>query len=56
MSVVLSRAEARLQTDAPQSTARTPIGWPQTFMFALLAIAQLLWIALLAYSIWFAAT
>ena len=31
-------------------------GEPQTFMFALLAIAQLLWIALLTYGIWFAAT
>jgi len=56
MSVALSRAEARPQTHAPQATGRTPIGWPQTFMFALLAVAQLLWIALLAYSIWFAAT
>jgi len=56
MSVALSRAEARPETAAPQSAGRTPIGWPQTFMFALLAIAQLLWIALLTYGVWFAAT
>ena len=56
MSVALSRAEARPHTEAPQSTGRTPIGWPQTFVFALLAVAQLLWIALLTYGIWFAAT
>jgi len=56
MSVALSRAEARPHTEAPQATGRTPIGWPQTFVFALLASTQLLWIALLIYGVWFAAT
>ena len=56
MSVALSRAEARPRTDAPQSMGRAPIGWPQTLLFALLASTQLLWVALLAYTVWFAVT
>ena len=56
MSVALSRAEARPRTDAPQSIGRAPIGWPQTLLFALLASTQLLWVALLAYTVWFAVT
>ena len=56
MSVALPRAEARAKTDAPRSAWLMPIGWAQAFMFALLFIAQLFWVALLTYGIWFAVT
>ena len=57
MSVGLPRAEARLRTDAPATTGRAPIGRRRVLTFGfLLAVVQLLWIALLAYGIWFILT